>query len=508
MIDLGLTLAVVLVGGVPAAVRWLRVAQREHYIAPWTTRFALRWYLVDRPNQALLAASVIAALVAFVVPPVALVTAAVAVIAPLGLPMRGRTSALNWTRRMRTVGALTAVLTLIVVGVGLLIGVGPAVATLAVVALPALVDAALTVLAPVERRAAARFVEQASARLRAVDPTTVAITGSYGKTTTKVLVDHLLREQLALVASPASFNNTAGLSRAVNEHLHDDTEVFVAEMGTYGAGEIRSMCSWVRPDVGVMTAIGPVHLERMRTLDGIVEAKSEILEHASSAVLNIDAHGLAKVADETEERGVAVVRCSTSDEGADVHVRRLDDGLRVMVRGGELASGLDVEVDASNVACALGVSLALGVEPAVIVDRLASVPTANHRRQTIAAESGATIIDDTFNANPDGAVAALAQLRRLAAPDRKRIVVTPGMIELGDLQTAENQRFAERASEAATHLLLVGRTNLDALRTGARHGDAEVKEVSTRDEAVAWVRSHTARGDVVLYENDLPDHFP
>ncbi|MEO1062569.1 MAG: UDP-N-acetylmuramoyl-tripeptide--D-alanyl-D-alanine ligase [Actinomycetota bacterium] len=508
MIDLLTTLVVLAAGGVPAALRWLRVAQREHYLAPWTTRFARRWHLLDRTNQALLAVAAIAALMAFVAGPFALLTAAVAVVAPVGLPIRGRTSPLNWTRRLRTVAAVTAAISVLAVVVGLLVGVGPAVAAVVVVAMPAIVDAALALLAPAERRAAARFVEQASTRLRAVDPTTVAITGSYGKTTTKVLVDHLLREQVAVVASPASFNNTAGLSRSVNEHLADDTAVFVAEMGTYGPGEIRSMCAWVQPDIGVMTAIGPVHLERMLTLDGIVEAKREILEGASAGVLNVDAHGLAKVADEVEADGLPVVRCSTTDEGADVHVRRLDDGLRVVVRGEVLATEVEIDADASNVACALGIALALEVDAAAVVDRLSSAPTAKNRRETVTAESGATIIDDTFNSNPDGAVAALAQLRRLASPDRKAIVVTPGMIELGELQTAENQRFAERAAEAATHLLLVGRTNLAALRTGAGRGRAEVLEFATRDEAVTWVRAHTARGDVVLYENDLPDHFP
>ena len=508
MIDVLLTVVVLVVGGGAAGARWLRVAQREHYIAPWTTRFARRWHLLDRTNRALFGGSVAATVVSLFLPAVSLVVAAIAVIAPLGLPLRGRTSALNWTRRMRTVGAVTALFAVVPTAIGLLVGVGPGVAALVVVGLPALVDLALRALAPVERRAAARYVEQASARLRAVDPTTVAITGSYGKTTTKVIIGHLLRDHLPIVASPASFNNMAGLSRAVNEHLHDDTEVFVAEMGTYGKGEIASMCAWVQPDIGVMTAIGPVHLERMRTLDGIVEAKAEILDGASTGVLNVDAHGLAALADAVEERGLDVVRCSGIDEGADVFVKRLDDGLRIRIDGQDVASGVTADADASNVACALGVAVALGVDVGLIVERLADLPTAEHRRSTITSESGATIIDDTFNANPDGAVAALRMMRRLATDGRKRVVVTPGMIELGDLQTAENQRFAERASENATHLLLVGRTNLRALRAGAKHGDAEVHELATRDAAVAWVRSHTAGGDVVLYENDLPDHFP
>ncbi len=124
----------------------------------------------------------------------------------------------------------------------------------------------------------AAHVARATARLARVAPTVVAITGSFGKTSTKGYVAHLVGGARAVVASPASFNNRAGLARAVNEHLADGTEVFVAEMGTYGRGEIAELCSWICPDVAVITAVGPVHLERFRSEDRILEAKAEILE--------------------------------------------------------------------------------------------------------------------------------------------------------------------------------------------------------------------------------------
>src|SRR6202035_5977429 len=97
---------------------------------------------------------------------------------------------------------------------------------------------------------------------------------------TKGYAAHLLGGSLTVVASPASFNNRAGLARAVNEHLTQGTEVFVAEMGTYGRGEIAELCSWVRPDVAVITAVGPVHLERFGSEERVLEAKAEILKDA------------------------------------------------------------------------------------------------------------------------------------------------------------------------------------------------------------------------------------
>ncbi len=126
------------------------------------------------------------------------------------------------------------------------------------------------------------YVRRAGERLRRVAPTVVAITGSYGKTSTKGYVAHLVAGTKTVVASPASFNNRAGLARAVNENLADGTEVFVAEMGTYGPGEIADLCSWLVPDIAVITAIGPVHLERFGSEDRIVQAKAEILAAAPS----------------------------------------------------------------------------------------------------------------------------------------------------------------------------------------------------------------------------------
>jgi UDP-N-acetylmuramoyl-tripeptide--D-alanyl-D-alanine ligase len=121
-------------------------------------------------------------------------------------------------------------------------------------------------------------------------------------------------------------------------------------------------------------------------------------------------------------------------------------------------------------------------------------------------DAGVVVIDDTYNANPAGARAALAALSRRGSG--RRVVVTPGMIELGPRQYEENSAFAAKAAEVATDLVIVGRTNRRALLEGAAGGRVSVNVVDSRDEAVAWVRSTLESGDVVVYENDLPDHYP
>ncbi len=507
---------------VPSALRWLRVAQREHYLAGSATRFAVRWWRSTPVNAGLAVVAVVGAAASVTWPLAGVATAAVVALGPLGLSLRGRTAALAWTRRLRTLAAVSAVLVAAVVALGVGTGLASLLAVMATLAVPLLVDLACAVTAPVERRLSARFVKAAEARLRRVDPLVVAITGSYGKTSTKGHIVHLVRPDRTVVATPASFNNRAGLARAVNEQLAEGTEVFVAEMGTYGPGEIADLCRWCPPDVAVITAIGPVHLERFGTEARIVEAKSEILAAAADVVLEVDDERLAAVADRAAAEGRHVVRCSTADPAADVSVVRSPDGhsLAVTAFGRRLAEGVEARpgLQPANLACAIAVALVLKVEPEAIAARLHTLPPVAHRLESVRAASGITILDDTYNANPAGASEALAVLERVTgtAPSGRggpprRVVVTPGMVELGSRQAVENRRFAAACATVATDLVVVGRTNRGALVAGASSvpgSHLAVQPVARRDQAVAWVRQNLGPGDAVLYENDLPDHYP
>ncbi len=520
------TVATCAVACVPAGLRWLRVAQREHYLAGSVSRFALRWWRVDLLNGALAGVVLVAALASLWWPLTGVVVALGVAAGPVGLSLRGRTSPLAWTRRLKTLAATWALLELVVVVVGMVVGPVAPLAVVAALAVPVLVDLACWVTSPVERRLSAHFVDAAAARLARVDPTVVAVTGSYGKTSTKGHIAHLVRGERTVVATPASFNNRAGLARAVNEHLADGTEVFVAEMGTYGPGEIADLCRWCPPDIAVITAIGPVHLERFGSEERIVEAKAEILERAHDVVLVVDDARLATLADRAEAGGKRVWRCSAVDRGADVCVVRDDDGRRMSAFAGGTTVAEDVPVPTgvqpSNLACAIAVGLALGIDPASIGSRLAALPAVEHRLEAARSSSGVMILDDTYNANPAGSAGALGALSATFAgpngsePDPNGsshllAVVTPGMVELGARQYEENRRFGAAIAATADHLVVVGRTNRRALLAGvASVADAtvEVTMVAERNGAVAWVREHLGAGDAVLYENDLPDHYP
>jgi UDP-N-acetylmuramoyl-tripeptide--D-alanyl-D-alanine ligase len=492
-----------------AGLRWLRVAQREHYLAGSTSRFAARWWSI-RPSSIAVLVIGVAGLIASPWIPLASLGAAIAVgIGPIGLPIRGRTSPLAWTRRLTTLAVVSFGCWLVVLVVAIVVGVPATGAAVACLLVPALIDVGLALVSPFEERASRRFVEQAATRLMQVAPTVVGITGSYGKTSTKNHLAALIGTDRAVVPSPRSFNNRAGLARAINEHLAPGTDVFIAEMGTYGPGEIADMCRWCTPSIAIITAIGPVHLERFGSLDVTTTSKAEITEGASTVILNVDDDRLRALGVALARPQRRVVRVSGRDPSADVAIIAADDGWQIWVDGTMLAtSPVLTGVQPTNAACALGAAIAVGVDATTAARRVVTLTNAENRLAVVRAPSGVMVVDDTFNSNPAGAAAALAVLRGLDIPGR-RVLVTPGMIELGRDQAAENQRFAADAALLCDTIVIVGLTNRRSLRAGARSTNgAEVIEVDHRESAVAWVRAALGPGDAVLYENDLPDNYP
>jgi UDP-N-acetylmuramoyl-tripeptide--D-alanyl-D-alanine ligase len=533
-------------------LRWLRVLQREHYEASAMARFVGRWSsptIATVPKSKVHVAQYDVAVLtaprdefqgahrheqdrlrpkpergvrrpftlthvlifAFVV---ALffknegVTVAVAVVyglfTPWGLSIRGRTGPLVWTRRATTIAVVATLAAIAISLIGLIASRPWYPAAVVVWAVPVLLDLVTRALKPYEAHRSKKFVDLAVERLRRVHPTVVAITGSYGKTSTKHHLAQLMGDE-GVVVTPRSFNNRAGLSRSINENLADGTRVFVAEMGTYGPGEIRSLCSWCVPEIAVVTAIGPVHLERMKRLDVIEGAKYEITERAAVVVVNIDDLVLARWPEKLAASGKRVRTAGSVNEAASVRVHVEGANWTLRVDGDVIGRGpAIVGVQPTNLACALAAALELGVDRGELLERVRRVNAVENRSNVVTAASGVEVIDDTFNANPASAVSALKILAHLSLPGR-RVVVTPGLVELGREQYGENLALARKIAFNGAELVIVNRTNAVALTLGFA---GPVRRFNTRDEAVTWVRSALVPGDGVLYLNDLPDHYP
>ena len=382
---------------------------------------------------------------------------------------------------------------------------------------PWLLTGADVLLAPVQSAINGRYLRMATRKLADVAPLVIGVTGSFGKTSTKFAIASLVGPSGSALATPASFNTPLGICRTINESLHPEHRYFIVEMGAYHEGEIAELCRFVRPQVGVLTAIGPAHLERFGSLDAIRRAKYEIVESLGAdgtAVMNVDDPEVRALADATER--VAVVRYGI-DASGDPHVTCRD--VRTTPTGTafelvDLRDATAVEVSTSllgrhsvgHILAAAAVARVAGRALEELRDPIAGLTAVEHRLQLIRGTGGVTVIDDAFNSNPEGAAAALEVLD--AMPGGRKVVVTPGIIELGPLQAEANMRFGEHAGRVADAVVVVAEVNRDALVAGARKGGrAQVIVVDSLDGATAELPSLIGPGDVVLFENDLPDQY-
>jgi UDP-N-acetylmuramoyl-tripeptide--D-alanyl-D-alanine ligase len=382
---------------------------------------------------------------------------------------------------------------------------------------PLVLSGANFALRPVEAAVNRRFAAGARSTLARVDPLVVGITGSYGKTSTKFCLGAVLAADRPTLVTPASFNSYLGVVRTINEHLRPEHRAFVVEMGMFRRGDIAELCELVGPKVGVITAIGPMHLERLGSIEEIEAAKAELMEALPAdgrLVTNAD-----------DPRCVAIAARSQAPvtlfgiESPDAQVRALNVGFA----GGrteldiELDGGESIHVSAQllgrhnvyNMLAAAAVGQALGVAPAAIARALGSASPPEHRLAPIHnAAAGVVVIDDAYNSNPEGAAAALAVLREHEAG--RRLLVTPGMVELGELEEELNRRFGEQAAAVCDVVVLVGTKRTQPIYEGlvsAGMASDAVHVVADLGQATTLLGQIRQRGDVILFENDLPDTY-
>ena len=382
------------------------------------------------------------------------------------------------------------------------------------VLLPQTLIAADWLLVPVQGAINARYLRGARRRLDDYAPTVIGVTGSFGKTSTKFAIAGLVGPSGSALATPGSFNTPLGVCRTINESLRPEHRFFVVEMGAYGEGEIADLCRFARPTIGVLTAVGPAHLERFGSMEAIRRAKYEIVRDLPSegaAVMNVDDPVVRELADATTH--VFVRRYGIDPAGRpDITARNVSftsRGTSFVISDGRDEIDADMRLlgrhSVGHVLAGVAVAELCGRALPDLRGPIARLEPVEHRLQLIEGTGGVTVIDDAYNSNPGGALAALDVLADI--PGERKVVVTPGMVELGPLQQEENLRFARRAGEVADVVIAVARANRAALVEGAGEGNARVVAVDSLDEARRELEKLLRGGDIVLFENDLPDQY-
>ena len=300
----------------------------------------------------------------------------------------------------------------------------------------------------------------------------VAITGSYGKTTTKDILAAIAEPQRRTVAAERSFNNEIGVPLTLCR-LELDTELCIVELAMRGFGQIAELAELTRPEVGVVVAIGPVHLEKVGTLDGVVRAKGELI-----AALPPGGTAIVPADFVVDRDDLEVVRV-----GEDVRVESFEAPL-LRTTLGEVEVSFTARHLAANALCALAAARGLGLDLPSKLD----VEFADWRNQEVELPGGGLILNDAWNANPISMRAALEHLRERAG-DRRTIAVLGEMAELGDYADEGHEEVARAAREAEPDLLIA---------VGERAKAYGGRWVATRDEAVVILREELQPGDCVL----------
>lgn len=368
---------------------------------------------------------------------------------------------------------------------------------------------------PIEKLVSEMYFRDAQKKLaQRPDIIKIGITGSYGKTSVKFILGTILQEKYQTLITPSSFNTPMGVTKIIRERLTPATQVFVAEMGARHVGDIKELCRLVHPRYGVLTSVGPQHLDTFHTLERIKNTKYELMDaipQDGCCFFPDDGAICRELYDRTEkEKRLCALRQNLDADvwASDVTVSENGSSFILHTCTEEVAcqTRLLGAHNIQNILLAATVALHLGLTMKQVARGISRLQPVEHRLQLIPSK-GITVIDDAFNSNPNGAKAAV---KVLGAFHTRRIIITPGMVELGDKEAEFNREFGREICGNADIAILVGKKHTQPIAQGLREGgfpEENLHIVSSLDEATALLGQLGQAGDVALFENDLPDHY-
>jgi len=383
------------------------------------------------------------------------------------------------------------------------------------VTLPVFVVLAYLITWPLEKLISNAYIKKAKTKLKAQkDIVVIGVTGSYGKTTVKNILETILSEKYKVCATPSSYNTPLGLAKTILSNLESDDEIFIAEMGARQMFDIKELCNMVEPKYGVVTGVGNQHLLTFGSLENILKTKSEIAEYVSAnggeLFVNVD----GELAKELAKQYSKAKTISIADEKGEIYasgIKTSKDGVVFdLVFGDEKVKCKTILLgkhNISNILLASRVALDLGLtlkQVAAGIEKLRTIP---HRLEILKSSSTYTIIDDAYNSSVEGSSASLEVLAEFSG---KKFVVTPGLVELGADQFNSNFEFGKRMAKVCDYVIIDSAINFEALKTGLlfeNFDENKIIQVANLSQAVEALAKYADFDSVVLFENDLPDNY-
>ncbi len=341
----------------------------------------------------------------------------------------------------------------------------------------------------------------------------IGITGSYGKTSVKFILSHILSSQYKVVFTPSSYNTPMGISKFVNENMNDISyDIFVCEMGARRKGDIKELCELVMPDVGVLTAIGPQHLETFGSIENIKNEKLNLYKYVKNVGGKVFYNNCNEILHE-ELKNEEIAIGGGCKGVCEISMKNIDkDGMLMDVKIGDklfenVKTVLIGKSNIINISLSATIAYNMGIDEEKIVNAIKTLKPVDHRLQIIKSSSEFLIIDDAFNANVEGVKNAMETLKYIKA--NRRIVITPGIVEGGEKEYELNKEIGVVIGETADIVFVVkgrGKDRVKGLIDGI--GDkSKIVEIDSLKEFNTTILPLLKKGDVVIFENDIPDNF-
>lgn len=370
---------------------------------------------------------------------------------------------------------------------------------------------------PIEKAIRQWYINDAKKILASMPRLTViGVTGSYGKTSVKFFLSKLLSCQYNVLHTPESYNTPMGIVKTIRNEMKAFHEIFICEMGAKNVGDIAEICDIVKPKHGVITAIGPQHLESFHSIENVLKTKFELADAVGGKgflFLNYDNEYIRT----KKNKYPNIVSYGINPE-YDMDYRAYDiqvssAGTRFKLKDEnnaeyEFSTKLIGVHNVENLTAAIAAANKLGIPMEKLVIQVKQIKPVPHRLQMIK-RNDLLIIDDAYNSNPSGAKAALDTLSMF---DGVKILMTPGMIELGSKQYECNKTFGVQASKVCDYVILVGKEQTRPIYDGlleAGFSKERTLIASDLQEGFSSVEHINAGGrqKILLLENDLPDNY-
>lgn len=370
---------------------------------------------------------------------------------------------------------------------------------------------------PVERLVYKKFYRQSQKKLKSMpNLKVIGITGSYGKTSSKNILANILNTKYIARPTPKNLNTEYGLMITINNHLDKFDDILIAEMGAYKQGEIKTLCDMVHPKYGILTSIGTAHLESFGSEENIQKTKFELIESLPTdgiAILNLDDK---KQREYELKNDIKVIWIGINEKKADVvatNIKSTNKGSKfdIKFKSDKKLYPFETKLLGNNNIYNILASVALGHELGMKIEELQQgvrkVKSIEHRLE-LKQIGNIYMIDDAYNSNPVGAKSALDVLDMM---DGTKVVVTPGMVELGEKQDEYNKEFGKQIAKVADYVILIGEKITKSINEGLIESGYDKEKIYILNDvtkAYPLIESLKKKKDIyALFENDLPDNY-